>query len=113
MSFNSSRVQRPEVNRDAAAVQGGAVGQKHKQNLKPANEKLWHLVIIQAKAKFLRFPSPAASSWAHEKYVKMGGRFIDTAKEKAREKAVEAARHGKQEDRDEKSSNRQKEGKKR
>lgn len=110
MAFTFSRVKRPEVNRDAAAVQGGAVGQKHKQNLKPANEKLWNLVLMQAKARFQKFPSPAASSWAHEKYVKMGGRFIDTAKEKDKEKAAEAARHAAGKDDDEKSS--KKKGKK-
>lgn len=104
MSYSFSRVQRPQVSRDAAATQGGSVGQKHKQNLKPTNEKLWHLVTMQAKAKFMKYPSPAASSWAHEKYVKMGGRFVDTAKEKDREKAIEANRKAAGHDKDDKKS---------
>jgi ATP-dependent protease ClpP protease subunit len=45
---------------------------------KPANEKLWAMVIAQAKAKYSRYPNPAASHWVHERYVQSGGKFIDS-----------------------------------
>ena len=86
-----TQVDRPKVAQDAASLRSSSVGMKHKQHLKPANEKLWNMLLIQAKAKFIKFPSPSASAWVHEKYVKMGGRFIDTAKEGERNKAVKAA----------------------
>jgi hypothetical protein len=50
------------------------VGQKHKE-LTPTNPRLWNIVVMQAKAKFHKWPSPAASHWAHDKYKQMGGRF--------------------------------------
>jgi hypothetical protein len=46
---------------------------------KPANTKLWDMIIAQAKAKFARYPNPAASSWVHKKYVQAGGKFVDTS----------------------------------
>ncbi len=46
---------------------------------KPANTKLWDMIIAQAKAKFARYPNPAASSWVHKKYVQSGGKFVDTS----------------------------------
>jgi hypothetical protein len=66
---------------------------------KPANEKLWNMVIAQAKAKYSRYPNPAASHWVHEKYVQSGGKFIDSndpvvKKQKAAAKEAEA-RHKK------------------
>jgi hypothetical protein len=45
---------------------------------KPANERLWASLGAQARAKYQTYPSPAASHWVHEQYVKYGGRFIDT-----------------------------------
>ena len=48
------------------------------QNLVPINERLWILVQRQARYKFAKFPSPAASKWMHERYTQMGGRFRDT-----------------------------------
>jgi hypothetical protein len=45
---------------------------------KPANEKLWAMIIAQAKAKYSRYPNPAASHWVHEKYVQSGGKFINS-----------------------------------
>ena len=45
---------------------------------KPANEKLWAMIIAQAKAKYSTYPNPAASHWVHEKYVQSGGKFIDS-----------------------------------
>jgi hypothetical protein len=48
------------------------------QNLVPVNEHLWTLVQRQARYRFAKFPSPAASKWMHTKYTQMGGRFRDT-----------------------------------
>jgi hypothetical protein len=45
---------------------------------KPANPKLWEMVIAQAKAKYSTYPNPAASHWVRERYVQSGGRFIDS-----------------------------------
>lgn len=66
---------------------------------KPANEKLWNMVIAQAKAKYSTYPNPAASHWVHERYVQSGGKFIDSndpvvKKQKAAAKDYEA-RHKK------------------
>jgi hypothetical protein len=43
---------------------------------KPANQKLWNMLVIQAKAKFRTWPSLPASKWVHGQYVEKGGRFI-------------------------------------
>ena len=45
---------------------------------KPSNEKLWAMIIAQAKAKYSTYPNPAASHWVHERYVQSGGKFIDS-----------------------------------
>lgn len=44
----------------------------------PANPRLWRLYVSRAKAKFPHYPSPAASHWVHDQYVKAGGRFVAT-----------------------------------
>lgn len=44
----------------------------------PANPTLWRLFVQRARAKFSTYPSPAASHWVHEQYVKAGGRFVAT-----------------------------------
>lgn len=46
----------------------------------PANQKLWNMLIAQAKTKFRVYPSLAASKWIHDQYVKEGGRFVDSEK---------------------------------
>lgn len=43
---------------------------------RPANEKLWNMLVLQAKSKFSKWPSLPASKWVHEQYVQRGGRFI-------------------------------------
>lgn len=45
----------------------------------PANPKLWHTFVLQAKAKFPKYPSLPASKWVHQEYVKHGGRFVSEA----------------------------------
>ena len=45
----------------------------------PTNEKLYAMVVGQAKAKYRIYPSPGASHWVHRRYLEMGGKFIDSA----------------------------------
>ncbi len=61
---------------------------RRKQNLKPLNQRLWGMLTIQARAKFVKYPSPTASAWVHKKYVQMGGRFSDTAAEAHKQKVL-------------------------
>lgn len=46
----------------------------------PANQKLWNLLVAQAKTHFRVWPSAAASAWVHQHYVNMGGRFVESVK---------------------------------
>jgi len=46
---------------------------------KPANPKLWAIITAQARAKFAKYPSPAASHWVHKQYVDHGGQFVETS----------------------------------
>jgi hypothetical protein len=41
----------------------------------PLNEKLYAMVVSQAKAKYRIYPSPGASHWVHQRYLELGGRF--------------------------------------
>lgn len=45
----------------------------------PTNQKLWNMVVSQAKAKYATYPSPAASHWVHEEYTRYGGKFIESS----------------------------------
>jgi hypothetical protein len=47
----------------------------------PANPKLHNMVVVQAKARFSKYPSPAAAHWVHTHYVQMGGKFVESKKE--------------------------------
>jgi hypothetical protein len=42
----------------------------------PTNEKLYAMVVTQAKAKYRIYPSPGASHWVHRRYLELGGKFI-------------------------------------
>jgi len=44
----------------------------------PQNQRLYAMVVMQAKAKYRIYPSPGASHWVHKRYLELGGRFIDT-----------------------------------
>jgi predicted NUDIX family phosphoesterase len=44
----------------------------------PANEKLWAMVVFQAKTKYATYPSPGASHWVHQRYIELGGKFEDS-----------------------------------
>lgn len=66
----------------------------------PANPKLWHMLVLQAKAKFPKYPSLPASKWVHQEYVKHGGRFVSEAAlhhaQRTSEKMRAAAKHRKE-----------------
>lgn len=62
-----------------------SLAERRGQNLVPINEHLWLTVQRQAKLKYAKFPSPAASTWMHRRYIEMGGRFRDTKNEADRE----------------------------
>lgn len=47
----------------------------------PANPKLWNMITMQARTRFAKYPSPAAASWVHGRYVQMGGKFVGSKKE--------------------------------
>jgi hypothetical protein len=44
----------------------------------PTNPSLFKMYVAQARAKYRTFPSPGASRWVHDQYVKHGGRFVDS-----------------------------------
>ncbi|CAB4128911.1 hypothetical protein UFOVP111_105 [uncultured Caudovirales phage] len=44
----------------------------------PVNEKLYAMIVGQAKAKYRIYPSPGASHWVHRRYLEMGGKFVDS-----------------------------------
>jgi hypothetical protein len=52
----------------------------------PTNEKLYAMVVFQAKAKYRIYPSPGASHWVHTRYLELGGKFEDTSEETRRKK---------------------------
>jgi hypothetical protein len=57
----------------------------------PTNEKLYLLVVTQAKLKYHPYPSPGASHWVHKRYQELGGRFEDSAEKTKREKRTKQA----------------------
>lgn len=52
----------------------------------PTNERLWNMIIMQAKARFAKYPSPGASHWVHDQYIKHGGQFADVSVKTRQEK---------------------------
>ena len=57
----------------------------------PTNPKLYDLIVFQAKARFRTYPSPSASHWVHEEYMKKGGQFADSTVETKRKKMIAEA----------------------
>ena len=47
----------------------------------PANPKMYNSIVVQAKSKFAKYPSPAAAHWVHTKYTQMGGKFVQSKSE--------------------------------
>jgi hypothetical protein len=70
---------------------------------KPLNEKLWTMVVFQAKNKYHPYPSPGASHWVHQKYVELGGKFEDSNDHTARVKEMTEAWKQKLKDKKEKA----------
>jgi len=58
----------------------------------PLNEKLYAMVVTQAKAKYRIYPSPGASHWVHRRYLELGGRFEDSSEKTRREKIAKHMR---------------------
>ena len=58
---------------------------------KPANEKLYAMIVAQAKAKYSSYPNPGASHWVHERYIQSGGKFIDSTELTRRKDMVKKA----------------------
>jgi hypothetical protein len=54
----------------------------------PANQKLYAMVVMQAKAKYRVYPSPGASHWVHKRYLELGGKFIDPVVENERKRVI-------------------------
>jgi hypothetical protein len=57
----------------------------------PVNEKLYAMVVMQAKAKYRIYPSPGASHWVHRRYLELGGKFEDSSEKAYREKIAKRA----------------------
>jgi hypothetical protein len=62
-----------------ALIRGQEVQKGPKQL--PANPKMYNSIVVQAKSKFAKYPSPAAAHWVHTKYTQMGGRFVPSKKD--------------------------------
>lgn len=54
----------------------------------PTNEKLYAMVVTQAKAKYRIYPSPGASHWVHRRYLELGGKFVDSEEIARRKEAI-------------------------
>ena len=84
----------------------------------PTNEKLYAMVVTQAKAKYRIYPSPGASHWVHRRYLELGGKFVDSeelAKRKEmlqRYKEAVARKRGKGDDKDSPKAKKDKKDKK-
>ena len=52
--------------------------------VKPANQKMWDMIVAQAKAKYSTYPNPGASHWVRKTYTEHGGRFIETSEDDRR-----------------------------
>ena len=55
----------------------------------PTNEKLYAMVVMQAKARYRVYPSPGASHWVHKRYLELGGKFEDSEKVQERKEAIQ------------------------
>lgn len=62
---------------------------------KPANPKLYAMIVAQARAKYSSYPNPGASAWVHKKYVQSGGQFIETT-EATRKMTMAKRKHEKE-----------------
>ena len=56
----------------------------------PTNQKLYAMVVNQAKQKYHIYPSPGASHWVHKRYLELGGKFSDPAEENEKKRRAQA-----------------------
>ena len=56
----------------------------------PTNQKLYGMVVNQAKQKYRIYPSPGASHWVHKRYLELGGKFVDPAEENEKKRRAQA-----------------------
>ena len=56
----------------------------------PVNEKLYAMVVTQAKARYRIYPSPGASHWVHRRYLELGGKYIDSEEIAERKRIMKA-----------------------
>lgn len=56
----------------------------------PVNEKLYAMVVTQAKARYRIYPSPGASHWVHRRYLELGGKYIDSEEIAERKRILKA-----------------------
>jgi hypothetical protein len=61
----------------------------------PTNEKLYAMVVTQAKAKYRIYPSPGASHWVHRRYLELGGKYVDSEEIAERKRMIAAWRERK------------------
>lgn len=54
------------------------------------NQKLYAMVVNQAKQKYRIYPSPGASHWVHKRYLELGGKFEDPAEENEKKRRARA-----------------------
>lgn len=54
----------------------------------PQNQRLYAMVVMQAKAKYRIYPSPGASHWVHQRYLELGGKFIDSEVENRKKEII-------------------------
>lgn len=71
----------------------------------PTNQRLWNSLVIQAKAKFRKWPSIPAGRWVHQQYVHHGGQFVDAksmtaAKKRASDRHKSAKKNSRKDDDD-------------
>jgi hypothetical protein len=78
----------------------------------PVNEKLYAMVVFQAKAKYRIYPSPGASHWVHQRYLELGGKFEDSEKIAERKdimrKIIERRREAREKHEDSRDRNKKK-----
>lgn len=56
----------------------------------PTNQKLYAMVVNQAKQKYRIYPSPGASHWVHKRYLELGGKFVDPVEENEKKRRARA-----------------------
>lgn len=52
------------------------------------NQRLYAMVVMQAKAKYRIYPSPGASHWVHKRYLELGGKYVDSEVEDRKKEII-------------------------